>query len=91
MEFLRRAREVLRLPQSKVLFEIPEQVVKDGEYWFNEARRKSEGQKNLKCPWKGCDGDMLEGPSGGMSTNVKCDTCERKWNLTEVIGQMERI
>jgi hypothetical protein len=91
MEFVRRVREVLRLPQSKVLFEIPEQVEKDGAYWFNEARRKSEGQKHLKCPWKGCEGDMLTGPSGGMSTNLKCDTCERKWNLTEVIGQMERI
>ena len=91
MEVLRRVREVLRLPQSKALFEIPKQVKKDGSYWFNEARRKSEGQKHLKCPWKGCDGDMLTGPSGGMSTNVKCDTCERKWNLTEAIGLMERI
>ncbi len=93
MEFLRRAREVLRLPQSKVLFEIPEQVKKDGAYWFEESRRKSAVSTGdaLKCPWKGCDGDMLEGPSGGMSTNVKCDICERKWNLTPVIGQMERI
>lgn len=93
MEFLRRVREVLRLPQSKMLFEIPEQVEKDGAYWFEESRRKSEADdgNNLKCPWKGCNGDMLEGPSGGMSTNVKCDTCERRWNITPIIGQMERI
>jgi hypothetical protein len=93
MEILRRVRKVLGLPQSKKIIDIPKPVVRDGSYWFQEAQRKSKSSKDgyLKCPWSGCEGDMLSGPSGGMSTNVKCNACDRKWNLTEVIGQMERI
>jgi hypothetical protein len=84
-------RETLGLPQSKVVFSSPPHVEKNGSYWFKEAKRKSEDEEFLKCPWKGCEGDMLDGPSGGMSINVKCNTCERKWNLTEAMGSMERI
>lgn len=32
-----------------------------------------------RCP--DCTGDLREGPSGGMSTNYKCTTCESKYNL----------
>ena len=91
MEFFRRMRETLGLPQSKVVFSSPPHVEKDGAYWYKEAQRKSKDEENMKCPWKGCDGDMLEGPSGGMSTNIHCDTCERKWNLTPMIEKMDRI
>ncbi len=91
MEFFRRMRETLGLPQSKTVLSIPPQAKKDGSYWYKEAQRKSEGKEHMKCPWKGCDGDMLDGPSGGLSTNVRCDTCERKWNLTPMMEQMERM
>lgn len=91
MKFLRKLREILHLPQSREVVSIDTQPIKDAEWWFKEAMRKSEGKDILMCPWKGCEGNMLDGPSGGMSTNVRCNTCERKWNLTEMIGRMERI
>ena len=91
MGLLRQIREWLRLPQSKKLFEIPKQTKRDGRYWFKEAYRKSKGKEHFMCPWKGCEGTMLDGPTGGMSINIKCDTCERKWNLTTIMDTMERI
>lgn len=89
MEFFRRMRETLGLPQSKIVFSIPPQAKKDGAYWYKKAMRKSEGGEVLMCPWKGCDGSMLDGPSGGAATNIICNTCERKWNY--YMNRMDRI
>lgn len=91
MTLLRKLRKVFNLPESREVVSIGAQPVKDGAYWFKEAMRKSEGVDILMCPWKGCDGNMLDGPSGGCSTNVSCNVCERKWNLTQMIGRMDRI
>lgn len=33
----------------------------------------------------------LEGPSGGMSTNIECSECGSKFNITPAIGLAERI
>ena len=41
-----------------------------------------------------CDGkpkSFLEGPSGGMSTNVFCPHCGEGYNLTPIIPLAERI
>lgn len=43
------------------------------------------------CPYPGCEGHMTNGPCGGMSQNIECDKCKRKWNLITVIDCMERI
>lgn len=34
---------------------------------------------------------MLEGPSGGMSTNIMCEECGSRFNVTPAIGIAERI
>jgi hypothetical protein len=58
--------------------------------------RKTEAGKLWKiiatnhCP--DCNGEgFYEGPSGGMSTNIECATCGRKFNVTPVTGRAERI
>lgn len=43
-----------------------------------------------KCPDCGGEG-FLEGPSGGLSTNIKCATCGHRFNVTPVIRRAERI
>ena len=43
-----------------------------------------------KCP--DCGGDLLEGPHGGMSVNVKCEKCDSRFNVCMVKGTFaERI
>ena len=42
------------------------------------------------CPDCEAENSMLEGPSGGMSTNIKCSECEAKFNVMGVFG-VERI
>ena len=69
----------------------------DDEGWFEAFKSKNEAEygdgptEAALCPWPGCEGHMLNGPSGGMSVNIKCDTCDRKWNLMAMIGRMERL
>ena len=89
MMFINQLREFVGLPQSKVILSIPESVVKDSAYWYANMIEKSEGKEFMMCPWKGCDGTLLDGPSAGCATNVKCDTCDRKWN--HAMNTMERI
>ena len=84
-------RDLLDLPKSKVMLTIPPKPPMDRSDWFNAMVKKSEGHDYLKCPWEGCEGDLLSGPRGGMSQNLKCDTCERRWNLTEALGFLERL
>lgn len=43
------------------------------------------------CPDCGKAEGFYEGPSGGMSTNIKCAACEAGFNVTPVIGRAERI
>lgn len=42
------------------------------------------------CPDCGGEG-FLEGPSGGMSTNIACATCGHRFNVTPIVGRAERI
>jgi transcription elongation factor Elf1 len=45
---------------------------------------------NFKCP--NCEGGQLyEGPSGGMSTNIRCRVCGQGYNVTPMIGLIENI
>lgn len=82
------------LPESKEVLSIPKDPAEfTPSEWFQMAVEKSQEDEHegLCCPWPDCKGHMLEGPSGGAAMNVKCDTCERKWNLMIPIGVMERI
>ena len=81
---------------SEELFSIEKDPAQmDGDEWFAAFAAKNEadesGSKAALCPWPGCEGHMLEGPSGGAAVNIKCDTCERKWNFMGPIGRMDRI
>ncbi len=89
-----------RLSGSKVLLSVGKNPGDfDSEDWYQEFKRKNDAavergedaQSAALCPYPGCEGHMLSGPEGGMSVNIKCDTCERKWNLTSMIERMERI
>ena len=45
---------------------------------------------NFKCP--NCEGGQLyEGPSGGMSTNIRCHICGQGYNVTPMMGLIENI
>jgi len=90
---MQHVRELFHLPQSKELVNIPKQPVKDGHYWFQLmlAKMKKMKKDTLVCPWEGCTGDLLKGPSGGMSINMKCNECDRKWNYTEILQKLDRI
>lgn len=46
-----------------------------------------------ECPDCGKHDGFYEGPSGGMSINIKCANpeCKAKFNVTPVIGIAERI
>lgn len=88
------------IPESKVLLSIGKDPGSfTSEEWYAEFARKNDAaiergedaQSAALCPYPGCTGHMLQGPSAGMSENIKCDTCERKWNLTAAIHRMERI
>jgi DNA-directed RNA polymerase subunit RPC12/RpoP len=48
--------------------------------------------KNDKTSCCGAKTDrLIEGPSGGMSTNFKCDACGQKWNITFILGGIHSI
>lgn len=45
-----------------------------------------------RCP--DCAGDLLTGPEGGCSVNVKCDACGHEFNVAIAFGEamfVERI
>lgn len=42
------------------------------------------------CPDCGGEG-FYEGPSGGISTNISCATCEHRFNVTPMLRRAERI
>lgn len=42
-----------------------------------------------RCP--DCDGDLLVGPQGGCSVNVRCDRCGSKFNVVPGLRMGERI
>jgi len=45
---------------------------------------------NFKCP--NCEGGPLyEGPSGGMSTNIRCKICGQGYNVTPAISLIQNI
>jgi len=45
---------------------------------------------NFKCP--NCEGGPLyEGPSGGMSTNIRCRLCGQGYNITPAMGLIQNI
>ncbi len=46
--------------------------------------------KHGKCPDCGSE-DFREGPSGGISTNIMCASCNHWFNTTPVVRQFERI
>lgn len=88
------------LSESKELFSIDKDPADmDGEDWFEAFKAKNEAaiengedaRTSALCPWPGCEGHMLEGPSGGLAVNIKCDTCERKWNFMGPIQRMDRL
>lgn len=39
-----------------------------------------------RCPECGCEGTLLNGPSGGMSINVGCDACLMEFNVHAGFG-----
>ena len=97
---MRRIRELVPgLPQSKVLFSIGrDPATWTKEEWMEAFQAKNKAaldagedvNSSACCPWPNCEGHMLEGPSGGMSVNIMCDTCKRKWNHMGPFG-LERI
>ncbi|KPL07305.1 hypothetical protein AMJ86_04780 [bacterium SM23_57] len=93
MTFKRKLREFLGLSQSKLVVDIPPRPDRDGVYWYKEMLRKVKKKKSdhLLCPWPDCEGSLCEGPSGGLSMNVKCDECERRWNYTPAIQHLDRL
>ena len=48
-----------------------------------------ENGKYYLCP--DCEGKLLEGPSGGLSTNMICESCGHKFNLTPPMYSLARI
>ena len=53
-----------------------------------KKQKKSDGLAH--CP--DCDGTAFTlGPSGGLCTNVMCETCGNKYNYVHVFGTFERI
>ena len=67
--------------------------IKLRSYKNGDTVTKFEHEKFLAagyCP--DCEsGIMYQGPSGGMSTNVACETCGSEFNLTMLPGMTERI
>lgn len=43
------------------------------------------------CPLCGSHRGFYEGPSGGMSTNIECISCGKKFNVTPMLGIAEEI
>lgn len=48
--------------------------------------RDVERMNKGKCPDCGCEGTLLQGPSGGMSINVGCDACLMEFNVHAGFG-----
>lgn len=44
-----------------------------------------------ECPDCHHSDGFLEGPSGGLSTNIECAHCHHRFNVTPIIGIAERI
>jgi hypothetical protein len=55
----------------------------DGKLWLVIARGH--------CPHCNQDTQFIEGPSGGMSTNIQCETCGWWYNVTPAIGIAQDI
>ena len=63
---------------------VPVEDTNSGQLWTHMVKKG--------CPdCKTNPMQMLEGPSGGMSTNIKCAECGSKFNITPAIGIAERI
>jgi hypothetical protein len=55
-----------------------------------DAQRANTNQESLTCP--DCGGQMwYEGPSGGMSQNIRCGKCKHWFNFGGPFGFTERI
>lgn len=58
------------------------------EQFHNEIEYEQEG--NIKCPT--CGGTQwYEGPTGGLSINIECTTCNDKFNYTFGFNTLELI
>ena len=60
--------------------------INDGRLLYNLCIENGE---RYQCPE--CGGAFIEGPSGGMSTNVKCEDCEKRFNLSPTMQRLDRI
>lgn len=63
---------------------------KQEKYKISERKRLARIISKNICPDCEAKHSMLEGPSGGMSTNIKCSECGAKFNVMGVFG-VERI
>lgn len=66
----------------------PTQIVTPKTYKENRLVREFYGHGRLPC----CGAEtFIEGPSGGMSTNIRCGDCGKRYNITPVLGLIEEI
>lgn len=80
--FSRKEEEVVKLVNNET--GIPVTQTEEGKLWLQIV--------DNECPdcgarFKG----FMEGPSGGMSTNIMCFGCKHWFNVTPVIGIADRL
>lgn len=64
------------------------QIVTPEKYRENKLVRDFYGKKIMPC----CGSkEYREGPCGGMSMNIICPECGKKYNICEPIGTIEEI
>lgn len=65
----------------------PSKFLDEEKTRLNPDIMKVRGRDYAVCP--ACDSDLLEGPSGGLSTNLYCSDskgCGARWNYSGFIG-----
>jgi hypothetical protein len=83
-------------PKDKNLFPCKECIVRPAckqaceKIEMDDEKLSEMVYKNKCCPDCGSD-DFQEGPSGGMSINMRCDSCHHWFNVCDVVRQFDRI
>lgn len=83
----RRAKEKLPKEENKTIQDIGAEaaaqlLMEDSPVLLNTAEELRCIVVEGRCPDCQSTGKFLEGPSGGLATNIMCDECKSRFNLT---------
>jgi len=81
-EYLNNILELAMIYLAKIDHQGGEKLQQQTTEWLDHHQRSAITKR--KCP--DCGGQLLEGPHGGQSINLKCSLCGHKFNYCGLLG-----